>query len=229
MAGQGMEYYVDIAMCIDATGSMSPIIDEVKRNAMSFYQRFIDAMEESDKEVAQLRIKVIAFRDYKKDAEPMKQSEFFVLPSQNSEFEAFVNGIEASGGGDVPENALEAIAYALKSDWTTGGDKRRHVILMFSDAPALPLGARADCGSYPTEEMPADLAQLGSWWEGTDQTFDSTYQPSAGRMVVFAPNAEPWTELQAWNRYWPAFSPAGGGLDTVEIETAIALLVGSIG
>ena len=38
MAGQGMgEYCVDIVMCIDATGSMAPILDEVKRNAISFY------------------------------------------------------------------------------------------------------------------------------------------------------------------------------------------------
>ena len=42
MNGQGMgEYCVDIVMCFDATGSMSPIIDEVKENAMSFYQRFL--------------------------------------------------------------------------------------------------------------------------------------------------------------------------------------------
>ena len=229
MAGQGMEYFVDIVMCIDATGSMSPIIDEVKESAMTFYQRFIDAMEENDKEVAQLRIKVIYFRDYGRDADPMGQSEFFVLPDQNEEFQNFVRSIEAKGGGDEPENALEAIAYALKSDWTTGGDKRRHVILMFSDASALPFGARTGSASYPTADMPADLAQLGAWWEGTDQSLDSTYQVNAGRLVAFVPNAQPWTELQAWNRYWPAFSPAGTGLDSVDIETAIALLVGSIG
>ena len=75
MAGnQGVgDYFVDIVMCIDATGSMSPIIGEVKNNAISFYQRFVDSMEESDKEVAQLRIKVIAFRDYGVDDEPMLQ------------------------------------------------------------------------------------------------------------------------------------------------------------
>jgi hypothetical protein len=43
-------------MCIDATGSMSPILNEVKNNALSFYRRFIDAMEEENKDVAQLRI-----------------------------------------------------------------------------------------------------------------------------------------------------------------------------
>lgn len=67
-------------MRIDATGSMAPIINEVKDNALSFYQRFIDSMEENDKEVAELRIKVIVFRDYICDSEPMVESEFFVLP-----------------------------------------------------------------------------------------------------------------------------------------------------
>lgn len=187
MNGQQMgEYYVDIVMCIDATGSMAPIIDEVKSNAMSFYQKFLDSMEENEKEVAQLRIKVIAFRDYGCDAEPMKESQFFTLPDDNEAFKAFVSGIEAQGGGDAPENALEAIALALKSDWTTGGSKRRHAILVFSDAPALPLGARADSPSYPAG-MPKDIAQLGAWWECTDQTLGSTYQAKAGRLIAFVP------------------------------------------
>lgn len=227
MSGQQMgQYFVDIVMCIDATGSMSPIIDEVKNNAMSFYQKFIDSMEENDKEVAQLRIKVISFRDYGCDPEPMVESEFFVLPDDNDAFRACVAGIEARGGGDGPENALEAIALALKSDWTTGGSKRRHAVLMFSDAPALPLSARAGSASYPAG-MPADIAQLGAWWEGTDQTLGSSYQSKAGRLVAFVPNAEPWTEITTWNRYWPAFSPAGTGLEAVDIQSAIDLLVGS--
>ncbi len=227
MYGQQMgEYYVDIVMCIDATGSMAPIIEEVKSNAMSFYQRFLDAMEENDKEVAQLRIKVISFRDYGCDDQPMTESQFFTLPDQTDEFKACVSAIEARGGGDGPENALEAIALALKSDWTTGGSRRRHAILMFSDAPALPLGARASAASYPAG-MPADIAQLGAWWECTDQTLSSTYQAKAGRLIAFVPNAEPWTEITTWNRYWPAFSPAGTGLEDVDIQSAIDLMVGS--
>lgn len=226
MSGQGQGLYnVDIVMCIDKTGSMSPIINKVKENALSFYQKFVDGMEEADKSVDQLRIKVIAFGDFQ-DADPIKESAFFTLPDQNDDFRAFVNGIEATEGGDIPENALEAIALALKSDWTTGGSRRRHAILVFSDAPALPLGARKDCANYPAG-MPADLAELGAWWEGTDQTMGSTYQPKAGRLVAFVPNAEPWTEIQTWNRYWPAFSNAGDGLSDVDIQSAIDLLVGS--
>ena len=227
MNQQGVgDYCVDIIMCIDATGSMAPIINEVKSNALSFYQKFVDAMDENDKTVDQLRIKVIVFRDYICDSEPMVESEFFTLPAQNNAFRRFVDEIEAAGGGDTPENALEAIALALKSKWTTGGSKRRHAILVFSDAPALALNERADCPNYPTN-LPKNLAQLGAWWEGMDQSMDSTYQAEYGRLVAFVPKVAPWTELQAWNRYWPAFSPAGKGLSDVDIQSAIDLLVGS--
>ena len=189
MSGQGVgTYNVDIVMCIDGTGSMAPIIDKVKENALSFYQKFADAMDENDKSVEVLRVKVIVFRDYGCDSEPMKESEFFTLPDQNEQFRAFVNGITAMGGGDIPENALEALALALKSDWTTGGSKRRHAVLMFSDAPALALGERASQSGYPSG-MPKNLAELGAWWEGTEQTMGSTYQAKEGRLVAFVPNA----------------------------------------
>ena len=221
------DYYVDIVMCIDGTASMRPIIDEVKRNALSFYHKFIEAMADADKSVDGVRIKVIVFRDFKDDEKPMEVSEFFTIPDQEAEFNAYVQGIEAVGGGDLPENAREAISRAMKSDWTLQGKKHRHVIIVFTDAEALPLGERASCPNYP-EGMPADLAQLGAWWESTDQTFSSTYEKRSGRLVVFAPNAYPWSDIQAWNRYWPAFSQAGTGLKDLDINNVIDLLVGSI-
>lgn len=220
------DYHVDIVMCIDATGSMAPILNEVKNSAMSFYEKFEDAMEEADKTVDALRVKVIVFRDYICDSEPMTESRFFYLPNDREEFRDFVASIEASGGGDTPECALEAIALALKSDWTTGGSKRRHAVLVFTDATALPIGERRDCPGYPNG-LPRSLAELGAWWEGTDQSLTSNYQPTAGRLVAFVPNAEPWTDIQTWNRYWPAFSKAGTGLSEVDIQSAIDLLVGS--
>ena len=227
MAMQSLgEYNIDIVMCIDGTGSMTPIINEVKTNALSFYRRFIDAMNEQGKTASQVRVKVIVFGDYGVDANPMKESEFFTLPEQDAEFNAYVNGIEAQGGGDIPENALEAIALALKSEWTTGGTNRRHAILVFSDAAALELGVRKDSPNYP-EGMPESLAQLGDWWEGADQTLGSTYQPTKGRLVAFVPNAYPWADMQGWSRYWPTFSAAGTGLSELEIQQAIDILVGS--
>ena len=225
MAGQG-EYNVDIVMCIDATGSMGDVIETVKANALTFHEQFQAVMEENDKYVDTLRIKVIVFRDYGRDGDgAMAESEFFTLPEQSADFSAYVNAIEARGGGDIPENALEAIALALKSDWTTAPGKKRHVVLMFTDAPALPLGARKDSPNYPAD-MPADLGALGAMWEGDDQESISSYNVTAGRMVVFAPNAEPWTEMQFWNRYWHTPSKAGEGCSDVDMTAVMDILVG---
>lgn len=224
---QGLgNYCVDIVMCIDATGSMQPIIDEVKNNALLFYQKFVDSMDEADKEVDELRIKVIVFRDFICDSEPMVESDFFSLPNDNAKFRDFVMKIEACGGGDTPENALEAIALAIKSKWTLSGSRRRHAILVFTDAPALELGERKDMLGYP-QGMPRNIAELGAWWEGTDQYFKGNYQPKAGRLVAFVPKEKPWNDLQSWNRFWPAFSQAGTGLSDVDIQSAIDLMVGS--
>ena len=160
--GQGLDYHVDLIMCIDGTRSMYKIINDVKARALSFYPMFVEAMEAADKSVQQLRVKLIIFRDYGCDSEPMLESPFFSLGGdidESAEFHAFANAVEAIGGGDIPENGLEAIALAMKSDWTTRGSVKRHVIMVHTDAPALALGARAAAASYP-DDLPKNLPEL---------------------------------------------------------------------
>lgn len=221
------DYNIDIIMCIDATGSMDPILDEVKRTAFSFEKIFKEAMELKGKTVDQLRIKVIAFRDYMIDSVPMQESKFFVLPKERGQFKEYLDSIEASGGGDEPENALEAIATALGSDWVTAGSKRRHVILVFTDASALPFNERNGCRDYPAN-LPKTLGELGSWWEGVSQYFSSNYDAKSGRIIVFGPRKEPWIQMSnAWNRYWVSYSDECG-LDGIKMQDVIDLLVGSV-
>ena len=220
-------YNVDIVMCIDGTASMAPIIDEVKKNALDFYPKFVASMEKTRRNVAQLRIKLIVFRDYGCDASPMEESEFFTLPAEEEDFKRKVNEIEAQGGGDLPDNALEAIALAMQSDWTQEGRRRRHVILVFSDAAALPLRERAGESSYPVEKIPNDRDELYDWWMFGNQSYCPKYQPKAGRLVVFVPDAEPWNEMQNWNRYTLKPSQAGEGLTELDIQEVIDIAVGS--
>ena len=219
--GQGMDYNVDIVMCIDATGSMASIIDDVKRNALSFYQKFVDEMEAKAKSVQQLRIKVIAFRDYSVDSEAMVESKFFVLDEESREFHDFVNAIEASGGGDEPESSLEALALAMKSDWVRTGSVRRHVIIMYTDASALKLGEKSGETGYPSG-MPSDLAELREWWEG------QRMEKRAKRLLVFAPDMEPWSDMVDWSNTFHTASKAGAGCDDTDIQTCIHMLVNSI-
>lgn len=217
---QGANYNVDIVMCIDATGSMAHIIDEVKANALSFYQKFVDEMNNQGKNVDQLRIKVIAFRDYAVDSEPMIVSDFFVLDEQKAEFQNFVNKIEAMGGGDLPENGLEALALAINSDWTTEGAVRRHVILMYTDAEAKPLGVDKTDNS----DMPTSIADLRALWEGQMSKMENR----AKRLLIFAPEVEPWNNFVGWQHTFHTASEAGKGLEDVDITTCINLLVRSI-
>lgn len=220
------DYCVDIVMCIDLTRSMRNYIEEVKRKAIVFHELFIEAMDDVGHEVAQLRIRVIGFRDFGYGAEPIVDSgRFFMLPDENKEFERFVLGLQVDTGGDIPESSLEAIALAMKSDWTNEGSKLRHVVLMFTDAPAHPLGFGSDSARYP-KGMPSDLAELGSWWQcGVP---NGTYDKNAGRLVVFAPEAYPWNEMRGWNRYWHEPSKAGAGLDGLALNDVFDVLVGSL-
>ena len=64
-----MNYNVDIAMCIDATGSMGRLINTVKKNTLSFYMDLTGAMEAKGKHIDELRASVIAFRNYIADGE----------------------------------------------------------------------------------------------------------------------------------------------------------------
>lgn len=218
---QGLDYNVDIVMCIDATGSMSHIINDVKANALSFYQKFKAEMELKQKSVQQLRIKVIVFRDYGCDPEPMEESRFFTLDKDSAAFHDFVNKITASGGGDVAENSLEAIALAMKSDWVKTGTKRRHVIIVWTDAPALAFDERKNTANYPAD-MPADLSELHEWWEG--QEMDA----KAKRLLIFAPDMAPWSDMIDWRNAFHQASRAGEGCSDTDIKTCIHMLVNSI-
>jgi hypothetical protein len=159
----------------------------------------------------------------------MVESPFFELPAQEGDLQSFVNGITVSGGGDGPESALEAISLAMKSDWTTEGKKRRHIIMVFTDNEALPLGERAEFPNYPAG-MPKDLKNLASWWEKTDQYFTGTYEVSAGRLVIFAPKVYPWRdeEIGSWNRVVLNECEAGKGLEDTSFEEVISFLSASI-
>ena len=220
--GQGLDYSVDIVMCIDGTGSMDGIIEEVKANALSFYRQFVDEMEANLKSVQQLRIKVIVFRDFGVDSEPLVESKFFVLDEEVAEFCDFVNKIEATGGGDLPENSLEALAVAMNSDWVTTGSVRRHVIMLYTDAPALALGEKAGSPAYPAG-MPASFAELHEWWED-----DQKMERRAKRMLIFAPDTDPWSAMVDWSNTFHTPSQAGKGCEEMDIANCIHLLVNSI-
>lgn len=220
-------YHVDMAFCIDATGSMNHILDLVKKNALSFYQDVSKCMEKKGKEIEKLRIRIIAFRDYKNDgADAMLATDFFELPQESGEFETVVSSIQPFGGGDIPEDGLEALAYAIKSKWTEDGQLRRHVIVVWSDASTHPLGFGKEVPNYP-KKMAKDFGELTDWWgdEGQEGLMDRR----AKRLLIFAPDQEYWSTISStWDNVLHFPSKAGNGLEALDYGTILESIANSI-
>ena len=224
-APRGLSYAVDIVFCIDVTGSMTPIIDQVKANALRFYDDVQSNLTTKGKNVDQLRVRVIGFRDFVADgAAALDESPFFTLPDDRADFSAFVNGLVAEGGGDAPESGLEAVALAIDSPWTTTGDRRRQVIVVWTDQPAQPLNPSVlppDIGT----RVPADFSALTDAWEDEQGRMGS----SSKRLILFAPDGPGWSDISGvWENVVHHPSQAGGGLSEVDYGTIIDSIGNSV-
>lgn len=224
-------YDVDLVFCIDATGSMDPLIDMVKRNALNFYDDLVRVMEKNPqgmpKRLDSVRIRVIAFRDYLADgANAMLTTDFFTMPEQAENFKACVNSIRADGGGDEPEDGLEALAYAIRSPWMkpTQGRKRRQVIVVWTDASTHSIGYGAKSSYYP-KDMVKDFVELTEWWESGEFV-----DKQSKRLLLFAPDKEAWSTLSTnWDNVVHHPARAGEGLQEIEYEEMLNLIRNSIG
>ena len=234
-----MTYHVDIVMCIDLTGSMQPCIETVKENALTFWPQLKKRLESASKHVDKVRVKVLGFRDFEADGDQaLVESKFFEVSDdvlgEDKEFEDFVKGLYADGGGDEPENALEALALALKSDWTKEGDKRRHIVVMFTDASAHKLEDADTSNPYYPADMPSTFDELGELWDehaDLQKSSSKGMQKASKRMIIFAPEAYPWPQLNAeWEQvvYKPSAATDMGLADAATNDTIFASLVNSI-
>jgi len=237
-SSQGLKYDVDICFVVDTTGSMGDLISVVRSNILRFYPDLVKKAEAKGKNVSQLRIKVIDFKNYEYDGQDaIRQSKFFMLTNdaqaenEESQLQSYVNGLSAQGGSGshaqgFRENGLEALALAMRSDWDKGGDKRRHVIALFTDiAPLTFEEGRKYAGSKYPEGMPANMDELTDEWDSQA----AVMAKASKRLVLFAPDCETWTEISNnWNEvmHWPA--KAGEGLSDADYDTILDAIMNSI-
>ena len=201
---------VDIFFVIDSTGSMKPIIDVVKRLSLTFHEDMKPYLKAKGRVIETLRIKVSSFRDFYYDGDQAYvESKWFNLPEEVEDFSAFVNGIEAKGGGDDPETSLEALTLAMRTDWNMDGEKKRHVTVLFTDNEAHKLENHDELvktselkgckvTSYPAN-MPATLTDFYNEWSKGSLCQDdavSVEAYKAKRLCIFGPSVYPWCELE---------------------------------
>lgn len=200
--------YCDIVLCINVTSGMEPVLNSVKSIVIDLYDNVMINAHKRNRDIKQLRVKVIAFRDYYCDGPyAMEVSRFFILPEEKTEFYNFVSSLEAKGGGDESENALEAIALAMKSDWWTPiniCEVARNIIVVITNASAHPFEKSAEVISeyYPID-MLGNYIEFVDAWQGSaalgryDKSEEYRMNPYAKRMIVYAPcGAEPWDDLE---------------------------------
>ena len=199
---------------------MTGIIDMVKKNALNFYGDVTKAMSKKNKTINKLRIRLVVFRDYLADGDDaMLVTDFFVLPDQTADFERCVKSIEAFGGGDDPEDGLEALGFAIKSKWDTEGMKKRQVIVVWTDATTHELGFGKTASNYP-KNMAKDFSELTSWWG--DSQNDGFVNRNAKRLLLFAPDGKYWSTISdTWDNVIHFPSIAGEGLEEFDYAQII--------
>ena len=220
-------YNVDMVFCIDATGSMTNVIETVKHNAINFYSDVAEAMKKKGKMISNLRLRMVVFRDYLADGEnAMLETEFFDLPQEAEDFKECISGISAFGGGDDPEDGLEALAYAMKSDWNNDGIKKRHVIVVWTDASTHEIGFGKSSPHYP-DGMAKNFNELSSWWGS--KSAPGFMNQSAKRLLMFAPDDEFWNTISDnWDNTIHFPSEAGNGLSEIDYHQIIDAISNTI-
>ena len=134
----------DIVFLLDATGSMQPSIDAVKRNIGTFVDKLESPDENATLPVKDWRAAVWEFRDVRADGGRWLVRHPFVRSA--GELRGQLGGVVASGGGDEPESLLDALYAVAKMDasprdtnegepgrWRARGVATR-VVVVFTDA-----------------------------------------------------------------------------------------------
>jgi len=225
----GVDYNVDFVFCIDATASMKPVIEMVKAGAINFYADVTNAMGRKGKGINKMRIRIVVYRDYVADGEgSMLVTEFFNFPEDAATFNEAVNSIQALGGGDEPEHGLEALAYAIKSKWAPAipGQKRRQVIVVWSDASTHELGHGAVNPNYPSN-MARNFGELSEWWG--DAYAQEHMDDSGKRLLLFTPDVRHWNIISDnWNNVIHFPSRAGEGLGEFTYDEILDTIANSV-
>jgi len=125
--GVGQGRPVDIVFVMDVTESMQPYIDAVKQNIISFAQDL--AANNRD-----YRLGLVTFEDYVISKYPDCNCPYRnTMTSNVHQFIDWISGLHAGGGGDIPEDQLDALAYAASFPFRPEAEG---IIILISDAPA---------------------------------------------------------------------------------------------
>lgn len=124
---------VNFVLCLDVTGDMSNIIDNVREKIIDYLSGLADKVRSEEYGEGNLYVTVVEFRDVDFDFEvPLEVSRRFLLPEEKQALKSYLDGIKTVGGGDIPESGIEALEEAKKY---VSADCYRNAIALITLAP----------------------------------------------------------------------------------------------
>ena len=115
---------LDMMFIIDCTGSMGTWIEACKREIKAI----IDCVRNQHFNI-QIRVSVVAYRDH---CDGNKIEEVFKFSDNIAACQKFISQLQATGGGDGPEDVAGGFENALKQNWAA---KNKYCVFL-ADAPA---------------------------------------------------------------------------------------------
>jgi hypothetical protein len=115
---------LDIAICLDTTGSMKPHIDAVRSQLIRTVQEIIP-------ESASFRIGMVLYKDYYEEY----LNKVVPFTDDLETFQMNLNAVKVGGGGNIPEAVYEALHEgAVKLPW----EAPARIMILIGDAPPHP-------------------------------------------------------------------------------------------
>lgn len=244
----GGRYPIDIVFVVDATESMNDWLETVKFNVLRLGDDLQDRMTREGKVLDSLRVRLIVYRDLLDDLETaFELTPFFELPGQKIEFQLAVKEMEAFGGDDVPESGLDALFLAMRSPWRKEPRdlKRRHIIILFTDADSHDIGETEIPTKFAQKPHPKSFTELKFLWNSPDGK--GLMNEPGKRLILFAPDVSDnrgagigkvidsdsnsstcWSKVyDEWSNCW-IVSDLSEGLSATEWETVLSKLTSTL-
>lgn len=222
------KYCIDIVLCIDVSKNMEPLMCTIKEQAVRLPSELTYWMTQKGKIVSRFRVKILIFRNdavNKKNA--VQMTDFFDYHTRQDEFNHFVGTIKADGGGTESDCGLDALAYAMASDWMrpARATKCRQIIALWSDSAPEKLGF-SNSFARRTLRIPSTFGELTAWWGDDPNSPTAKIHNAAKRLLLFAPDEKCWNAInKSWDNVISVPSAAGQGLRDQDFQKIITLLI----
>ena len=192
---------VDIVFCVDLARSMQNRLEDIKAFIISFWPELEEHYSQWNKEVSEIRAKVILFNNSSVQSE-IQESEFYNLKEADNKegFVSYIESINPTNSLFKMNNAVKALLCAIQTKWKPDDvlerDFVRHIIVLFTGGNKN--GEYEIDGFVANEDNEYSLDMLTDIWN--DGNYKHILSPRGKRLVLFAPQEFPWKEIfLTWN------------------------------